>query len=84
MTVSLQQWRLTVMYGARAFEEDKNRVMTWFLVGNMLALVGTVAAADPAPKGAAANGKETVWQSDYIAARSAARQRGKPLLVVFR
>ena len=58
--------------------------MNGWLVGSMLGLglaatgiwaVQEVAAADP---------KEPVWWTDYANAQAAARQTGKPLLVVFR
>lgn len=57
--------------------------MKWWLVGGAVGLSLAV-LADVGVKGQAAAEKETVWLSDYTAARMLARQSGKPLFVVFR
>jgi hypothetical protein len=65
----------------RIYGAEKDLVMKWCLVSSILVLGATALVAKVDSEGGS---KEAVWCTDYGDARVAARQSGKPLLVVFR
>jgi hypothetical protein len=70
--------------GASIDDQLQGKSMRWWLLGGVAALGLIALANQQLRESVAGEVKRPRWLTDYAAARKAARQSGKPILVVFR